>query len=242
MEAEKSEPPRPSVVGRPSVVALQLEAGDYGNLALQQQGRQAFVGFLLRRLHQRRGVVEDRVGHDDFGRVNRFRGQPAPLQMFREEQRGKPLSHRDRFIHRARRTVPQHLYSVHNAPEIGNDLIELPANARLLGGRHQTRGGFQMPGLQLPQIIVDAGLATAFRVPGCVEQQVGNLRHRGNHCQHGPSCSLDGDQIASRFHALGGTHAGAAEFHHKQVKVSVLCHWRFGSGPASGFLLRLRPA
>ncbi len=91
------------------------------------------------------------------------------------------------------------------------------ANARLLGRRNQSGGGFPMPGFQLPQIVIHAGLVVTFGVPRRVEQKVGNLRHRGDDSQQRAAGGFGGNQIAGGFHAVRGADTGTAEFHDQQV-------------------------
>ena len=70
MEAEKSEPPRPSVVGRPSAVAplKPVTTGRMPRLRAAAGGRAR--AFCAGRLHEGRGVAEDGVGDDDVPGVD----------------------------------------------------------------------------------------------------------------------------------------------------------------------------
>ena len=107
IDAEKSEPPRPSVVGRPSAVAP-LNPVTTGSTPFSSMRQQSRAGLLPRRLHQRRRVAEDGVGDHDLGRIDRRRGRALRFQIRRHQQRRKPLADRHRLIHRARRPLAQH--------------------------------------------------------------------------------------------------------------------------------------
>jgi hypothetical protein len=56
-----------------------------------------------------------------------------------------------------------------------------------------------------------------FGVPQRGKQQIGNSGHRGNHRQHGPPRCLFRADGRGNPDPFGGAHAGAAEFHNKQI-------------------------
>ena len=145
--------------------------------------------------------------------------------MLADQQRGKPLAHRDRFIDRARRPMAQHLNSVHDAPEFGHDLTDplRTRGSRFGECREQTAGGRQVPQFELTQVVVDTRLVARLGVPGGIEQKVGDLRHRGDHRHYGPPGRFRGNQIACHLHPFGGPHAGPAELHHQKMYPEAHC-------------------
>ena len=129
MEAEKSEPPRPSVVGRPSAVAP-LKAGDHRQHALAQQRQQPRPRLLARGLHQRRGVAENRVGDHHVPGVHGRGGGACGLQALGHQQRGKALAGGHGLIHRARRPLVEHGHAVDDALEFADQLVDLGLHGR----------------------------------------------------------------------------------------------------------------
>ena len=85
IDAEKSEPPRPSVVGRPSAVAP-LNPVTTGRVPWPQQGQQAGPRLFGGRLHQRRCVAEHGVGNHHFARIHGFRRRARDRQVFGKQR------------------------------------------------------------------------------------------------------------------------------------------------------------
>ena len=88
MDAEKSDPPRPSVVGRPSSVEP-LNPVITGSTRFSSSGRSTLAARCARGFHQRRRVAEHRVGGDHLGPVDRRGANALRLQIFGHQQRGQ---------------------------------------------------------------------------------------------------------------------------------------------------------
>jgi hypothetical protein len=74
----------------------------------------------------------------------------------------------------------------------------------------------------LLQVVIEPGLVSTLSVPGGIQEEVGNLRHRGNDCDYGSPGRFSADQVAGRFDSLGGSDAGTAKFHHQQIVYSQI--------------------
>ena len=104
MDAEKSEPPRPSVVGRPSAVAP-LKPVTTGSTPCSSRGSRrarAFsrVGSISgEALPNTASVTTTSAGVDGGG------GRAFGVQVFGDQQRREPLADGHGFIHRARRPL-----------------------------------------------------------------------------------------------------------------------------------------
>jgi hypothetical protein len=135
-----------------------------------------------------------------------------------DQQRGQALAHGQGFVDRARRPMAQHLNSIHDAPEFGNNFSDLLLDARLARGRKQAAGGLEMTLFELPKVVIETSLVATLGVPGGIEQKVGDLRHCGDDCNHGLPGDRLGDQVTGGTHALSGSDTGSAELHHEKIR------------------------
>ena len=179
MEAEKSEPPRPSVVGRPSAVAP-LKPVITGRRRARA-GAAGARGFFAGRLHQRRGVAEDGVGDYHLPGVDGGGGRAFGVQVLGDQQGGEPLAHGYGFIHRARRAFVEHGHAADDALEFADQRGDLGQHRRLAVSGSSSRQASSWRERRAARLASMPALVAGFGVAHGVEQQVGDLGHGRNH-------------------------------------------------------------
>ncbi len=125
--------------------------------------------------------------------------ETARFQVFGYKENRQPLADSHGFIDSARRAVTEHLNAADDAAEFGHDSGYPFANARNVGWRDEIADRFEMAVFQFLQIVVDAGLIAAFGVAGGVEEEVGDLRHGGDHREDGAAGGFGGDEVAGQL-------------------------------------------
>ena len=111
IDAEKSDPPRPSVVGRPSSVAP-LKPVTIGIAPDSMIGSKRLSRLLPRLIQQRFRVPELVIGNDQFGSIHGFGTNARTIQIGRDHHGRQSLTGRNGFVHRARRPLAQHQHAV----------------------------------------------------------------------------------------------------------------------------------
>ncbi len=190
MDAEKSDPPRPSVVGRPSAVAP-LNPVTTGRIPLASSGRRCWSAFRAGGLHDRRGVAEHGVGDDDLGGVDGPRGMPdtsrysaiinaerrSPMAMASSTDRGGRSPSISMPCAMRRKSAMSSRTPVSARPHCDRIAQQFLASL-FVTLRETSHAG------------LDARFIARFGVPQGVQQQIGDTRHRRNHRQHGPPLLL----------------------------------------------------
>ena len=183
IDAEKSEPPRPSVVGRSSSVDP-LNPVTTGTLPCVKQRPQHRGGARASLLHQRRGVAEHGVGGDDLRGVHRHRRYALGFHVQRHQIGRQALADGHGFIHRARRTLAQHHHTLGDAREFGDQAFHAGDRLVLSLFGQQPAATFAMPRRQLFEIRVQIGLIPGLGLAQRIEQQIGHLGHRRDDHHH----------------------------------------------------------
>ena len=207
IDAEKSEPPRPSVVGRPSAVAP-LKPVTTGSTPCSQQRQQTLARLLAGRLHQRRRVAEHRVGDDHIRGVHRLgrralrrsdtRQSAAPRAARRWPRLHPPSAAAARPASACRSTMRS------NSPISSRDSGQ--HGGLLPSAGSSSRQASSWRSRKLVEIGVQPGVIAGLGVAHGVEQQVGDLRHRRDHDHHRPLASVARRPDRGRHaHALGAS-------------------------------------
>src|SRR5689334_9562760 len=74
-----------------------------------------------------------------------------------------------------------------------------------------------MPYPQHTEVPRYSSTIAGFGMPHGIEQEIGDLRHGGNHDRHRPLLLLPGRKFRGYPHTVGRAHTGPAELHHQQV-------------------------
>jgi len=179
-----------------------------------EQRLKARLGFDARRLHQRRSVTENRVGHHYIPGIDGLGGHAFREQVFGNQQRREPLAQRDAFIHRPRRTLVKHGHAVDDAFEFVDQAADLFQRFRLPRLGKQVAARLLVALAQGGEVRLHSRTVSGLGVAHRAQQQVGDLRHGRHHYGHGTLAALIHGKPRGRAHALGRADAGAAEFHH----------------------------
>ena len=187
IDAEKSDPPRPSVVGRPSSVEP-LNPVTTGRMRCSSSGRDHRRGaFRGSGFHQRRRVAEHRVGGDHVRGVHRRRRECPAIPDIRPSAARKAVR-RWRWLRRSSAAAARPASCMPLAMRENSEISACtPASAGFLPRAPAAiRGSFEVPRSQRLQIRVEIRLIARFGLAQRIEQQVGDLRHGRNHDHHRP--------------------------------------------------------
>ena len=216
MEAEKSDPPRPSVVGRPSAVAP-LNPVTTGRTPAPIRGASSSEGLFPGRPHLRVGASEDGVRDHHTRRVDGQCRRSLALQIRGHQQGRQALPDRHRLVHGSRRTLAEHAHSVRDPLEIPDESLNPRNHSFLPLRRQQFAARLQVPFPQLLQVGGQPRFVAALRVAQRVQQQVRHPGHGGNHRHHRAPAPLVREDPARDAHPFGRAHAGPSELHDKQI-------------------------
>ncbi len=205
MEAEKSEPPRPSVVGRPSAVAPLKPVTDRHRAAFEQR-QQEPRGLAAAWRPSAGSVAEHGVGHNHLRRVHRV----APA--FRPLSRGSLTSSAESRSPIATASSTERggrSPSISMPPTIRSKLCDQLDQRRIASRRPRIRP--QPPDVFRARVR-DVDLRRPAWSPRLgvlhgVEQQVGDLRHRRDHDDHRPlaACCSRTRRAATRIRSAEPT-------------------------------------
>ena len=201
---------------RPPIRRRAIKAGQDRDDVGGEKRRKVYSGPLASQVEQGRGVAENGIGDNHPSGVHRGGRGAFAIEIRGQKQSGKPLSHRDRFIHRAGRTVTEKLHAFSDALKLGQDRFDLRQGLFIKTGGKQVLCRRLMTSPERGKVLADGLGVVILSVPKRIEQQVGHLAHGGDDDRGGAPPLLVSSELGRYADPVGGAHAGAAKFHDEE--------------------------
>ncbi len=216
MEAEKSEPPRPRVVGRPSAVAP-LKPVTTGISERSSRGSRRARAFSRVASMSGEALPKTASVTTTSQALTAAAGTPSAFRWSatRSAESRSPTataSSTERGGRSLSMAMPRTMRS--NSP-ISSSICASTSGWRAAGSSSRQASSWRRR--SSARLVCMPAAVAAFGVAHGIEQQVGDLRHGRDHHGDGTPGALGGGQAGGGPHALGRAHAGAAEFHDQQI-------------------------